>query len=192
MIPQAKRQTINDELLKIKRRIPGPPAYDNTGLKQKVQGFYGNIEVKYSVLASTAYEKKYIPGPNVYESRGKSMSDLLKEKAKKFAYAYTPDPNEKHSVVKWKKVNGPAPTSYEWQESREKTSIMPNAIKNTIPKTKNSTFLSKSLFLHLMFNVTIDHVMRKNKHVPGVGSYQTLTTYKQLSSIPRSLKMVRH
>lgn len=178
MIPQAKRQTINDELLKIKRRIPGPPAYDNTGLKQKVQGFYGNIEVKYSVLASTAYEKKYIPGPNVYESRGKSMSDLLKEKAKKFAYAYTPDPNEKHSVVKWKKVNGPAPTSYEWQESREKTSIMPNAIKNTIPKTKNSTFLN--------------HVMRKNKHVPGVGSYQTLTTYKQLSSIPRSLKMVRH
>ena len=97
----------------MKKRIPGPPAYDNTGLAVKVKGFYGNSETKYSILASTALEKKHIPGSNVYESRGKSMSDLLKEKAKRFNYVYKPDDKEKFTV-KWKKTNEPAVGSYEW------------------------------------------------------------------------------
>ena len=88
-------------MVKAKRKVPGPPAYDNTGLKRKVQGFYGNSERKYSILASTAFEKNHIPGSNMYESRGKSMAELCKEKAKNFMYVYTKDPNDKDSAVKW-------------------------------------------------------------------------------------------
>ena len=126
-----------------KKSIPGPPAYDNTGLKQKVLGFYGPSESKASILESTAYEKKYIPASNHYESRGKSMAQILKEKARNYMYVYKPAKGEKESAVKWKKDNIPAPTSYEWQESREKTSKMPTSIKNTVPKSKNSNFISK-------------------------------------------------
>ena len=73
-IPKAKRITLADQMFLDKKRIPGPPAYDNTGLSVKVLGFYGNTESKLSTLGSTAFEKKYIPAPNAYESRGKGMS----------------------------------------------------------------------------------------------------------------------
>ena len=82
-----------------KKKIPGPPHYDNTGLKDKVHGFYGPSETKCSVISSSAYEKKFIPGPNAYEGRGKSMSVELKEKAKKYMYVYKP--GKYTSGVKW-------------------------------------------------------------------------------------------
>lgn len=68
-------------MIKDKKKIPAPSHYDNTGLKEKIHGHYNKSEPKCSVLVTTAYEKKFIPGPNVYEGRGKSMGEMLKEKA---------------------------------------------------------------------------------------------------------------
>ena len=87
LIPKAKRITLCDKMVEDKKKIPGPPHYDNTGLKDKVHGFYGPSEVKCSVISSTAFERKMVPGPNAYEdNRGKGMSALLKDKAKNFLY----------------------------------------------------------------------------------------------------------
>lgn len=126
-----------------KKRIPGPSVYNNEGLKPKIVGFYGNSESKCSVIGSTAYEKKFVPGPNAYESRGKSMSDLLKEKAKN--YMYNPENDIKKSKMqnKFKKTNEPAPTSYKVAESMENCAKMRVSIKNTIPKAKNASYISK-------------------------------------------------
>ena len=126
-----------------KKHVPGPDKYDNGGLPDKVHGFYNPTEVKCSVVGSIAYEKKYIPGPTSYESRGQGMSEILKEKARNFLYHYRPGPKPK-SLIKIKKNNDPAPTTYEFGEAREKTSKMRNSIKNTVPKAKNANFLSKS------------------------------------------------
>jgi len=134
--------TLADEMFAQKKLVPGPPHYDNTGLKDKVHGFYGPTEVKCSVVGSTAYEKKFVPGPNLYESRGKSMSEILKEKAKNYLYVYKADPSKKKVTIRVKKTNDPAPTSYNFMEAREKTSIMPCSSKLTIPKEK-SNFISK-------------------------------------------------
>ena len=141
LFPQAKRITLADQMIIEKKRIPGPPAYDNTGLKQKIFGFYKGTESKCSVIGSNAYEKKFIPGPNAYESRGKSMSVLLKEKAQNYMYQYKP--GKRSSGVRVKKTNEPAPTTYEVPEAKDKTAEMRNSIKNTIPKSSNSNFLSK-------------------------------------------------
>ena len=125
-----------------KKTIPGPPNYDNTGLKQKVHGYYMPSEAKCSVSGSIAFEKKFIPGPNAYESRGKPMAQLLKEKAKNFLYVHKPDFSK--TSCKIKKTNDPAPTSYEAPTAIEKSSsLMRSSIKSTIPKAKNANFLSK-------------------------------------------------
>ena len=113
-------------MVKDKKKIPGPPHYVNTGLKEKVYGFYGPSEPKCSVLVTTAFEKKYIPGPNAYESRGKSMTEELKEKAKKFLHQHKP--GKYSSGVKWKKTNDPAPTTYENAAAKEKTAEMRRSI----------------------------------------------------------------
>ena len=124
-----------------KRTVPGPPNYDNRGLKQKIHGFYMPGEAKCSVIGTTAYEKKYVPGPNAYESRGKPMAEILKEKAKSYLYVHKPDYSK--TSCKIKKTNDPAPTSYEPTKALEKSASMRDSIKNTIPKAKNANFLSK-------------------------------------------------
>lgn len=105
-----------------KKRIPGPPAYKNEGLKPKIMGFYANTESKCSVIGSTAYEKKFVPGPNAYESRGKSMSEILKEKAKNFLYHPEVDFKKMKLSSKFKKTNEPGPTSYEVTPAMERRS----------------------------------------------------------------------
>ena len=112
MIPKAKRVTLADQMFLDKKRIPGPPHYkDLDMLKPKIRGFYGNSESKCSMSGSIAFEKKYIPGPSAYESRGKAMSVILKEKSKAFLYVHKPDYSK--TSCKIKKTNVPAPTSYE-------------------------------------------------------------------------------
>ena len=176
LVPKAKKTTFIDETVQAKKKIPGPPHYDNTGLLEKVHGFYGPSETKCSVIVSSAFEKKFIPGPNIYEGRGKGMSQVLKEKAKKFMYQYKP---EKYSSgVKWNKTNEPAPTTYENAAAKEKCSEMRNTIKNTVPKAEGNNHIAK--------------VLKSKKHVPGVGSYKTLETYKNLSSSVTSLRTRRH
>ncbi len=82
LFTKSKRVTLCEQRSKESNDIPGPPAYDKQDNFKKIVGFYGNTEVKMSVIGSTAFEKNHIPGPSVYESRGKGMSALLKEKAK--------------------------------------------------------------------------------------------------------------
>ena len=36
LIPKAKRITLCDQMVEVKKRIPGPPHYDNTGLKPDI------------------------------------------------------------------------------------------------------------------------------------------------------------
>ena len=163
-------------MVKDKKKIPGPPHYDNTGLKDKVHGFYNKSEPKCSVLVTTAFEKKYIPGPNSYEGRGKSMSDELTEKAKKFMYQHKP--GKYSSGVKWRKDNIPAPTSYENAAAREKSAVMKKGLIYSVPKAENNSHIYK--------------VLKTKRHVPGVGSYKTLDTYKQLSTSVTSLRTRRH
>merc|ERR1712060_569166 len=150
--------------------------YDNTGLKVKTKGFYGVTEVKCSVLGSTAYEKKFIPGPNAYESRGKSMGQILNEKKKAYLYQYQPK-RKPDSGVKWRKTKEPGPT-YDDDKAREKSASMKNPIKISVPRAKNASYLST--------------ILRTKKQVPGVGSYKTLETDKQLAKPINSLKMRRH
>ena len=125
-------------MLMDKKKIPGPDKYDNTGLKQKVHGFYGPSEVKCSVISSVAFEKKIVPGPNAYkDNRGKDMSVLLKEKAKAFLYQYKPAKYD--SGVKWKKTRDPAPGTYHDAEAKDHCSEMRRSISNTIPNAISNT-----------------------------------------------------
>ena len=112
-IPKAKRITLADQMFIDKKRIPGPPHYKNLDkLKPKnLGGSAWNEEPKCSLTGSIAFEKKHIPGPSVYESRGKAMSVILKEKAKAYKYEHKPDYSK--TSCKIKKTNVPAPTSYE-------------------------------------------------------------------------------
>ena len=52
-------------------------------MKHKIYGHYGKTEPKVTITETTIFVKKSIPAPTLYESRGKSMSDLVTEKIKK-------------------------------------------------------------------------------------------------------------
>lgn len=142
VIPKAKRVTLADEMFIEKKRIPGPPHYKELDkLKPKVHGFYGNTESKCSMSGSVAFEKNFIPGPNAYESRGKGMSQILKEKAKQYLYKHKPDYTR--TSCKFKKTDDPAPTSYEVGEAQDHTSQHRASVKNTIPHDEKQKYISK-------------------------------------------------
>ena len=94
------------------------------------------------MITSTAFEKKKIPAPSDYESRGKSMSDILKEKAKRFLYHAAPDYTR--TSGKTKKSKDPGPGSYQVEESLERSSSLKRTVPHIIPKAKNLNYLSKS------------------------------------------------
>ena len=142
VIPKAKRITLADQMILDKKRIPGPPHYkDLDKLKPKVKGFYSNTETKCSMSGSIAFEKKFIPGPNMYESRGKGMSVILKEKSKAFLYVHKPDYSK--TSCKIRKTSAPAPTSYEVGEAVDKTAQQRDSIKNSIPHDEKQKYISK-------------------------------------------------
>ena len=128
-----------------KKKIPGPSHYKKTEIKPKIYGFYGNTESKVSIISSTMFEKKRIPGPSDYESRGKSMSQILKEKAKRFLYHAAPDYTRTTNKVK--KSKEPGPGSYKVEESLERSASMRRVKPHIIPKAKNVNYISKSNFL---------------------------------------------
>ena len=133
-----------------KKGVPGPPNYQTGNYKvNKIKGFYGNSENKFSTTSSIAYEKRFIPGPNVYESRGKAMSQILNEKAKNFLYEY--NGKKADTGVRVKKTNEPAPTSYEVGVAVDKTSQKLDTIKYTIPKDKNQGYIRKIKLLFVKF-----------------------------------------
>ena len=144
VIPKAKRITLADQMFIDKKMIPGPPHYKELDKqKPKVHGFYANTESKCSMSSSIAFEKKFIPGPNAYESRGKSMSNILKDKAKAFLYAHKPDYSR--TSCKIRKTNEPGPPDYEVGEAQDRTSQHRAPIRNSIPHDEKMKYMSKSV-----------------------------------------------
>ena len=92
-----------------KKPIPGPGFYEKTELKRKIYGYYDSTVEKVSDIECETFSRMSIPAPNKYESRGKSMSEILKLKAKAFMYQHE---NDYTFQKKIKKDNKPGPTSY--------------------------------------------------------------------------------
>ena len=86
--------------------------------RPKICGFYDQKDVKASIFESLETSKKFVPAPSKYESRGKSMFQLVKEKTAKYK-ALDPfriiNPTEKR-VDKIKKSNDPGPDTYKVAE----------------------------------------------------------------------------
>ena len=82
-IPRVKKVTSTEQIILEKKKIPGPSHYKNTETKHKIYGHYGRTEPKCTITETTIFVKKGIPAPTLYESRGKSMSDLVTDKLKK-------------------------------------------------------------------------------------------------------------
>ena len=82
-----KRVTVTEKIMRDKKKIPSVHFYKNLDPnKRKIPGFYGSSTSKVTIFESINFAKKEIPGPSKYESRGKSMSDILKGKAKAFLF----------------------------------------------------------------------------------------------------------
>ena len=89
-IPQEEKVSSIEEIMRAKKLIPGPSDYKKTGQAHKIKGFYGIKEKRYTIIDVESSEKKGIPAPSKYESRGKSMADIIDEKAKKYMHQYSP------------------------------------------------------------------------------------------------------
>jgi hypothetical protein len=74
------------------------------------------------------------------------------------------------------KIDGPAPGSYNVEESMNKTQWITRKI--VLDKSKNTSY--------------IDHVTRLNRHSPGVGTYKEVeSAYNKISKSPPSLMRKR-
>ena len=113
-------------------------------VKSKIHGFYGVTEDKVSIFASTTFAKSYIPAPSKYESRGLSMSAILKKKAK--ICLYQPKLDFTRTTNKIAKTREPACTSYKVVEALNKSAQLRRSIDQTIPKAKNINYMSKYSF----------------------------------------------
>ena len=79
---------------------------------------------------------------HAYNGRGKSMTEILTEKAKKFNYVAKPDDIRSNSAVK--KNSKPGPGSYKVEESLDRSASSKRAYRHVIPKAKNINYISKS------------------------------------------------
>lgn len=96
---------------------------------------------KHSIFESQNFAKSYIPGPNKYESRGKSMADILKQKANNFLYK---DAADFTATAKIKKTDVPGPTSYKVVEAQDETAYIPRkTVRNAFAKAKNINYICK-------------------------------------------------
>ena len=125
-----------------KKNIPGPSHYKNMDpYKPKIFGFYDSTNDKVTDIETTIFVKKDIPAPSKYESRGKGMSEILKEKAKAYLYHAAPDFTRTSGV---KKTKDPGPTTYKVTEALDKSAKTRRNYHHVIPKNKNVNFMSKS------------------------------------------------
>jgi len=70
-----------------KKKIPGPSDLKKMDpFKPKIFGFYGSSVERVTPMQEVMFVKKAIPSSTDYESRGKSMSETLREKAQKYLY----------------------------------------------------------------------------------------------------------
>lgn len=143
-MPRVKKVTSMEQLILEKKQIPGPSDYKNTEIKHKIYGHYGSTEPKCTITETTMFVKKSIPAPSLYESRGKSMSDIVKEKVKKCLQPVTKEsPDRKDFGQRIKKNNVPGPACYNVTDALEKSAKLRSSIKNAFKKAKNVNYVSK-------------------------------------------------
>ena len=115
-----KKVTSTELIMKVSKKTPGVGQYKNMDQKPKIYGYYGNTEPKVTGTASVIFIKSKIPAPNKYESRGKSMSDLIDDKLKKYNRpSASPEMTKLRTTSKIAKTNDPGPQSYKVEEALE-------------------------------------------------------------------------
>lgn len=98
-LPRAKRMTFTSEIMTEKKKIPGPSDFKKMDpYKPKIFGFYSYSQERITSMQEHAEDKQSIPASSKYESRGKSMSDILKEKAAKYLQAQKSDGDRIKSI----------------------------------------------------------------------------------------------
>ena len=109
-LTRAKKISFLEELMTEKKKIPGPSDLHKLDYnKPKLKGFYSSSVERFTPADEVMLVKKSIPSSTQYESRGKSMADILKEKAQKFMYQPKAD---RDLMVPIKKGNDPGPGTY--------------------------------------------------------------------------------
>ena len=131
-LPREEKVTMTEQTIRDKKKIPGPSFYKKTDQKPKIHGFYGNSESKVTIFESINFSKKHIPGPSKYESRGKSMSQILKDKARNYLYVDKSDGDG--PLTKIKKTDAPAPTSYAVAEALDKSAFQKRSYQQVFDK----------------------------------------------------------
>ena len=112
-----------------------------------------------SFIESQVFVKKEIPAPSKYESRGKDMHQLAKDKAEKFRYEYSKERGlDRTGKIKKNDVVGP--TSYEVPQAVDQSAARKRSIKYLVPQAKNVNYI-KSL-------------LDQKAKVPGVGTYDNM------------------
>lgn len=84
---RAKKVTSMAELMEFKKKIPGPSDFKNMDpYKPKISGFYKNTQKKFSYMETHIEVKSDVPSSTTYESRGRSMTDILSKKAAQYGF----------------------------------------------------------------------------------------------------------
>lgn len=163
-IPKENNSSMVQMIEKHAREVPAPNKY-NTFKKVKIKGTIKSSLPKFTFIQSIAFDKKGIPGPNVYKPE-KGLAEISKER--NFKRART-------AIVRLKKKEKPYPapggemtdTSFEFVRQR------PQSTK--VGKAKRNTYIDQSI--------------KKSRQSPGVGRYNL--NYLSVSAMPLLLKRLR-
>lgn len=134
-----------------KHKTPGPGHY-KTERKLKIKGIYNHVAGKGALVGELEYLAEQTSGPNAYK-----LNYSLTEH-KPTASNLNRDRTEKD--VKIKKNNSPSPHSYKASEALDKIRVNLEKINYKWNQSKEGGFL--------------DQHIKKQKLIPGVGSYVNL------------------
>ena len=95
-------------------------------------------------MASTAFEKKNIPAPNVYKGRGKDFFEKVKGGTSTVQYGPKDDVAENIRLTKIKKDEKPGPATFKVAEGLEACKLR-QPINQKIDKAKNINFVDRIL-----------------------------------------------
>ena len=155
---------------------PGPSSYKIKD-EPRILGVYaGNADIV-SHIESHQFVKKSIPGPDKYESSGKSMHRLSQERSDRNRYFY----DKSHGLGRSDKIrkdNVAGPGTYKVPEALQNSASTRSSIKNSFTKNKNINYIRS--------------LLAQKAKVPGVGHYATVDVNKQLSIPTTSMRVKRH
>lgn len=166
------------ELMEFKKKIPGPSDFKNMDpYKPKISGFYKNTQKKFSYMETHIEVKSDVPSSTTYESRGRSMTDILSKKAAQYGFK---DKRSGDRLIAVKKTEKPGPGTYKVAESLDKTAVA------SLRKSYRHFFEREKKVSHMLTHLD------SKKHIPGVGKYKTDDSYKKLSSPTTSMRRLRN